>query len=173
MSDLNFTISRETIAESSNIEKLHDRAFGPGRFARTASRMREMGKDDPRLSFIAKAGTLLVGSIRQTPVNVSGLTCLLLGPLTVEPAFESKGIGRALMKKSLEIAAQHGYKLVLLVGDLPYYSKTGFKQVPMGQITLPGPVDPARLLYLELQEEILNTIKTGSLAIQVHSNIQK
>ena len=164
-SELNFTISLETSADTLNIEKLHDRAFGPGRFARTASRMREMGKDDPRLSFIAKAGTLLVGSIRQTPIKISDLPCLLLGPLTVEPAFEGKGIGRALMKKSLEIAAQHSYKLALLVGDLPYYSKAGFKQVPMGRILLPGPVDPSRLLYLELEPDILSAIKAGSVAI--------
>ncbi len=163
MLELNFTISSETSAETSAIEKLHDRTFGPGRFTRTASRMREMGEDDPRLSFIAKVGTLLVGSIRQTPIKISGIPCLLLGPLTVEPAFEGKGIGRALMKKSLNIAVQHGYKLVILVGDLPYYSKAGFKQVPMGKIILPGPVNPSRLLYLELEEGALNTMKNGTI----------
>ena len=164
MSELNFTITPETSADASTIEKLHDRAFGPGRFTRTASRIRETGNDDPRLSFIARAGTLLVGSIRQTPVKISDLPCLLLGPLTVEPAFEGKGIGRALMKKSLEIAVHLGYKLVILVGDLPYYSKAGFKQVPMGRVTLSGPVDPSRLLYLELEEGTLNLIKNGSVA---------
>ncbi len=164
MSELNFTISLETSADAFAIEKLHDRAFGPGRFTRTASRIREMGKDDARLSFIAKVGTLLVGSIRQTPVKISDYPSLLLGPLTVEPAFEGKGIGRALMKKSIEVAAQHGYKLAILVGDLPYYSKAGFKQVPMGRVTLPGPVDPSRLLYLELEKGILDQIKNGSVA---------
>ncbi len=39
---------------------------------------------------------------------------------------------------------------MLLVGDPPYYARTGFARVPLGQITLPGPVDYARLLYKEL-----------------------
>ena len=44
-----------------------------------------------------------------------------------------------------------GFALVLLVGDMPYYGRFGFAPVPPGQITLPGPVDPARLLALELE----------------------
>jgi predicted N-acetyltransferase YhbS len=40
--------------------------------------------------------------------------------------------------------------LVLLVGDEPYYSKSGFKRVPKGQVKMPGPVDPARVLVAEL-----------------------
>jgi predicted N-acetyltransferase YhbS len=39
---------------------------------------------------------------------------------------------------------------VLLVGDAPYYGPLGFEVIPTGQITLPGPVDPARLLAAEL-----------------------
>jgi predicted N-acetyltransferase YhbS len=38
----------------------------------------------------------------------------------------------------------------LLVGDEPYYARLGFRRVPRGQITLPGPVDPERLLVVEL-----------------------
>jgi predicted N-acetyltransferase YhbS len=163
MSTLIFTISPETPPDSTVIDKLHDRAFGPGRFTRTASRMRETSMDDQRLSFVAKVGTLLVGSIRQTPVKIDALSGLLLGPLTVEPAFEGKGIGRALMKHSIETAAILGYKLIILVGDAPYYAKAGFKQVPMGKITLSGPVDPARLLYLELSEGVIAEIKNGQV----------
>jgi len=37
------------------------------------------------------------------------------------------------------------------VGDEPYYARMGFKRAPPGRIVLPGPVDPARLLYCELQ----------------------
>jgi predicted N-acetyltransferase YhbS len=39
-----------------------------------------------------------------------------------------------------------------LVGDEPYYGKCGFKRVPPGGATMPGPVDPARLLIAELAE---------------------
>jgi predicted N-acetyltransferase YhbS len=50
----------------------------------------------------------------------------------------------------MEAAKAAGVKLVLLVGDEPYYGRFGFHPVPPGQITMPGPVDPARLLAAEL-----------------------
>ena len=40
----------------------------------------------------------------------------------------------------------------MLVGDEPYYGKSGFKRIPKGRATMPGPVDPARLLVCELVE---------------------
>ena len=39
---------------------------------------------------------------------------------------------------------------MVLVGDEPYYGKAGFKSVAKGQVTMAGPVDPARLLIAEL-----------------------
>ena len=39
---------------------------------------------------------------------------------------------------------------MVLVGDEPYYGKAGFKQTPKGMVSMPGPVDPARLLVAEL-----------------------
>ena len=134
------------------IEKLDERAFGPGRFARTASRLREGAPHLIDLSFTAMVGTLLVGSVRMTPVMAGAEPALMLGPLTVEPAFESRGIGAALMRRSLESAKAKGHTLVLLVGDEPYYSRFGFKRVPPQQLQLPGPVNPARFLALELVE---------------------
>jgi predicted N-acetyltransferase YhbS len=137
------------------IEKLDERAFGPGRYARTAYRLREGVAPDFALSFVAHVGTLLVGSNIMTPVqcgceNGDLVGAMLLGPLTVEPAFRSRGIGEALAARSLEAARAAGQKLVILVGDEPYYGRLGFKRVPLGRLTLPGPVDPARVLICEL-----------------------
>ena len=61
-----------------------------------------------------------------------------------------KGFGAALVKEGLERAKREGFGLVLLVGDMPYYGRFGFTPIPPGRITLPGPVDPARLLAVEL-----------------------
>jgi predicted N-acetyltransferase YhbS len=38
----------------------------------------------------------------------------------------------------------------VLVGDEPIYAKSGFKRIPKGQVKMPGPVDPGRLLVAEL-----------------------
>jgi predicted N-acetyltransferase YhbS len=133
------------------VEKLDEHAFGPGRFARTAFRLREDSPSDYALSFVARVGPLLIGANRMTPILVDRAPALLLGPLTVEPAFRSQRVGENLMKKSLAAAKAAGHGLVLLVGDAEYYARVGFKPVPPGKIVMPGPVDPDRLLHCELR----------------------
>jgi predicted N-acetyltransferase YhbS len=152
MTDLSLTIRPETPQDALAIERLHERTFGPGRYARTAFRIREGAAHLPELSFTARIGTLLVGSVRLTPIRIGHTPALLLGPLTVEPPFRERGIGLALMKRALAEAREKGHRLVVLVGDEPYYARAGFKPIPKGQAKMPGPVDPARLLVAELVE---------------------
>lgn len=155
MTSLPLTIRHELPADSAAIERLHERAFGPGRFARTAFRLREGVPADPGLSYAAHVGTFLVGSVRVTPVAAGARPALMLGPLTVDPAFEGRGIGAALMETSIASAREAGHDLILLIGDAPYYARFGFKVVPPGQLVLPGPADPSRFLALELAEGVL------------------
>ncbi|MDJ1159333.1 N-acetyltransferase [Chelatococcus sp. SYSU_G07232] len=164
MTDLKLTIRRELPADSAAIERLHERAFGPGRFARTAFRLREGVDHVADLSFTALVGTLIVGSVRVAPIRAGSLPALVLGPLTVEPAFMDRGIGAALMRASIEAARAAGHKLILLVGDEPYYARFGFRPVPQGRLELPGPVDPRRFLYLELEAGALDGAKGPVLA---------
>ncbi|MBO0755566.1 MAG: N-acetyltransferase [Bradyrhizobiaceae bacterium] len=152
MNDLSLTILPETADDALAIERLHERTFGPGRYARTAYRIREGAPHRLDLSFIARIGTLLVGSVRLTPVRIGETRALLLGPLTVEPPFRERGIGLQLIERALTEAKSKGHRLVVLVGDEPYYGKVGFKRIPKGQAVMPGPVDPERLLIAELDE---------------------
>lgn len=155
MTQLPLVIRPESPADADAVERLHERAFGPGRFARTAYRIREGAPHRLDLSFTALVGSLLVGSVRLTPVTAGDVPALMLGPLTVDPAFESRGIGRALIERALDAARVAGQGLVLLVGDEPYYSRFGFKRLPPGRLAMPGPVDPDRLLAAELVEGAL------------------
>src|ERR1700736_5859319 len=98
MSDLSLTISVETANDAQAIERPHDRTFGPRRFVLSAYRLREHVDHRLDLSFTARIGTLLVGSVRQLPVLIGDTPALMLGPLTVEPPFRTHGIGRALME---------------------------------------------------------------------------
>ncbi|MDT3683955.1 MAG: N-acetyltransferase [Pseudorhodoplanes sp.] len=150
MTDLSLTILPETPEDAVAIERLHERTFGPGRFARTAYRIREGVTHDLALSFTARIGTLLVGSVRLSPITIGETRALLLGPLTVEPPFRGRGIAKALVARACEEARTKGHKLVLLVGDEPYYGPLGFTRIKKGQVKMPGPVDPARLLVSEL-----------------------
>jgi len=150
MNDISLTIIAETPGDATAIDRLHERTFGPGRYAKTAYRLREQVSHTLALSFTARTGTLLVGSVRLSAIRIGETKALLLGPLTVEPAFRERGVGLALIERALKEAAANGHKLVILVGDEPYYGKAGFKPVPPGRAIMPGPVDPARLLVAEL-----------------------
>jgi predicted N-acetyltransferase YhbS len=152
MPDIPIQLDSERPEDAQAIERLHERAFGPGRFARTAFRLREGVPPRLDLSFVARISSMIVGSNRMTEVRIGPNPALLLGPLTVEPAFQSLGLGMTLMEASIAAARSAGHDLVILVGDEPYYGRIGFRRVPPGRVVLPGPVDPARLLVLELTD---------------------
>jgi predicted N-acetyltransferase YhbS len=137
--------------DSAEIRALHARAFGPGRFARTAYRVREGTGELSPFCRVCLIGGRIIAAVRFTPVLIGDKDgALLLGPLAVDPDFANQGYGRGLVAEALEDARAAGIKLVVLVGDEPYYSRLGFRRIPRGQITMPGPVDPERLLALEL-----------------------
>ena len=138
MSDLSLTILAETANDAQAIERLHERTFGPGRFVLSAYRLREHVDHLLDLSFTARIGTLLVGSVRQLPICIGDTKALLLGPLTVEPPFRSRGVGRALLDRALKDAKAKGHRLVVLVGDEAYYSRVGFKAIPKGRVDHAG-----------------------------------
>jgi predicted N-acetyltransferase YhbS len=150
MTDISLTILPESSDDALEIERLHERTFGPGRHAKTAYRIREGVGHLLELSFTARIGTLLVGSVRLSSVAIGETPALILGPLTVEPPFRERGIGQMLMERALAEAKDKKHRLAVLVGDEPYYAKAGFKRIAERRVTMPGPVDPDRLLVVEL-----------------------
>ena len=68
--DIALTIVTETPGDATAIERLHERTFGPGRYAKTAYRLREQVPHALGLSFTARTGTLLVGSVRLSPISI-------------------------------------------------------------------------------------------------------
>ena len=49
-----------------------------------------------------------------------------MGPISVLPSFQRKGIGSLLMRHSIEKAKKIGYKAIILFGDPKYYQRFGF-----------------------------------------------
>jgi predicted N-acetyltransferase YhbS len=87
-----------------------------------------------------------------TSIRIGAAPALLLGPLAVHPDFGKRGAGRGLVRATLAAAKAAGHELVLLVGDEPYYGPLGFRRVDPRRVTLPGPVDPRRVLLAELTQ---------------------
>ncbi len=143
------------------IEHLLDISFGSDRFSKTSYRLRERNSAVPGLSLVVRdPGVGIAGTISFWPLAIGAkqTPALLLGPLAVHPDRQGLGLGLSLMRGGLSRAKIMGHKLVLLVGDEPYYAKVGFHRLPSGLIGLPGPVDPARFLYLELQPGARNGV---------------
>jgi predicted N-acetyltransferase YhbS len=151
-------VPRALTEDNTDIRALHARAFGPGRFARTAYRLREGIAEFSPFCRVCRIDGQLAAAVRFTPILIGGKgAALLLGPLAVDPAFANQGHGRGLVATALEAARNAGIALVVLVCDEPYYAKLGFRPAPHGQITLPGPVDPDRLLAVELAPSALSS----------------
>lgn len=144
-------IRLQTPEDGHALNEMNERAFGPGRFARTAYRIREEASSEARLNLCVVDKGSLIGAVQFTPISIGDRAgALLLGPLVIEEAYKNQGWGLKLMLEGMTRGRALGYKFVILVGDLPYYARAGFAITPPGRIILPGPVDPARLLYAEL-----------------------
>lgn len=157
----NVTVRSATPDDVAAISTLNEVAFGPGRFARTAYRVREGTGLVSRFCKVCVTETgEIIAAVRFTPIRIGGRNAaLLLGPLAVAPAYANQGFGRKLIALGLEEAKAAGQEIVLLVGDEPYYGKLGFQRIPRGQVALPGPVDPNRLLAAELKPGALAETK--------------
>lgn len=140
------TILPESPADHAAIERLNATTFGPGRFARTAFRIREMAEHEPALSFVAKRDGVLIGSVRMTRILVGPTPAWLLGPLVVLATLKGQGVGKALLARAVEAATGTEAAAVVLVGDRPYYGPFGFVPLDTRAVAMPGPVDPHRLL---------------------------
>lgn len=134
------------------IAALHDTVFGPGSLTRTAYRVREgLGFHTPYCRVARDKTGRIIAFLRFAPVRIGGRgNNLMLGPLAVAPSFGNQGHARRLIADGLTSARTAGIDLVVLVGDLSYYGRIGFVSVPLGQIRMPGPVDPTRMLAFEL-----------------------
>jgi len=140
-------------------EALLDQAFGQARFEKTSERLREGRYPAIGLSLVArevtKDGETLVGTVRLWHVLAGLVPCLLLGPLAVSGEHRSLGLGGKLMREAIRRAKDLGHAAILLVGDAPYYAKFGFSPDLTTKLDLPGPVDRARFLGLELSDAAL------------------
>jgi predicted N-acetyltransferase YhbS len=155
-----YLIKPEPAVLAGAVERLYDDVFGPARFHKASYLFREGVEPIRELSWVALDGDRLVGAIRYWPILVgeTGHSALLLGPLAIAQDRAGKGIGRALMFKTLDLAAQLGHDLVLLVGDVDYYKRFGFVPATPHGFVMPGESRPDRLQVAPLKDNVLGRI---------------
>lgn len=165
-------ITQETTRDFDQREALLDICLGDARFTKTSARLREDRLPASGLALVARDGGRILGTVRLWHVAAGpGRAALMLGPLAVDPSRQGEGIGARLMDEAIGRAKALGHKAILLVGDAPYYARFGFAPEKTQALWLPGPVDRARFLALELQAGALDGAAglvqaTGELAPQ-------
>jgi len=153
------TVRPATPADDAFIGELQAIAFGPGRFARTAFRIRERFPIDTSLSLVAEVDGVACGSVWMTPISIGGINGYMLGPLATHPNFRKLGAGKLLAREVSKRALARGEgKFVMLVGDRDYYCPLGWEPTTPGNIAFPGPVDPTRVLLLADDKTLAATL---------------
>jgi len=146
-----FQIVPERPQDAAAREVLLDLAFGKERHQLASYRLREGVEPIRALSYVALIDGAFQGSLRFWPITIDGTRApLLLGPLAVDPAGRGQAIGVALVRNGLRRARRLGHDYVVLVGDHAYYKRFGFVHGDRFGLTMPGPVDPARLLIRKI-----------------------
>lgn len=145
-------IAAETQGDAAAIEALLDRAFGPGRHAKTSERVREnFGAFAPRLSGVARAHGDVIGCCRMWRIGVGPSPALFLGPIAVDPARQGQGLGETLARWTLQAARREGWAdAVVLIGAPRFFAALDFERAPAA-MEAPGAFDRARLLWLPLK----------------------
>jgi predicted N-acetyltransferase YhbS len=159
-------------------ESLLDAAFGAGRFAKTSEILRAGRVPARGLALVAMLNGEMVGTVRLWHIDAGGAPALLLGPLAVSGEHRALGIGGLLMREAIARARSQGHEAILLVGDEPYYRKFGFEPGLTRALDLPGPVDRARFLALELETGALKHARgmvhpTGAKAATLRAKLSQ
>lgn len=164
-------IDQERPQDFAQIEAILEAAFGPERSQKSSSVLRQESPALAELSFVARSGGDVAGTVRLTPVHIHDplfdmhRNVLLLGPLAVDCKLQSMGLGAKLMEHAIHASDQYGVDRIMLVGDIGYYQRFGFEAVLPRIITMPGGRDTNRLLVRQKEEAaplpVLGTVQPG------------
>lgn len=134
------------------IESLLDSSFGEDRFDKASYQLRLNNPPLQKYTMVVREGERLIGTVRYSAVQVCDLLsgkridAVFLGPLAIAADKKDQGIASQLVSRTLSLLSSDGHHRVLLVGDIGYYGRFGFKPALPSYITLPGGKDARRLL---------------------------
>ena len=152
LNSMNTTIRREAPADEDAIEQVTRRAFLSHPYSQQTehSSIRALRADRAlSVSLVAEDAGRIVGHIALSPATIAdGATGWYgLGPISVEPDLQRRGIGRSLMESGLAELRKIGANGCVLVGDPGFYTRFGFANNPA--LVLDG-VPPEFFLSLTL-----------------------
>ncbi len=140
-------IRLETAWDAPDVRKLLIAAFGRAAEAQLTDKLRESDAYVPQLCLVAEQSSVIVGHVMYTHITLESesnpaIQVLALAPVSVYPAFQGRGIGKALIAESLSRADARGEPMVVVLGHPEYFPRFGFVPASTLGIKPPWPVDP-------------------------------
>jgi len=133
-----------------------ERAFGQRNEANLVEALRANGR--VLLELVAESGASVVGHVLYTHLPLVGqgytIHAAALAPLSVDPPFQNRGIGGALIKMGSALLSHEPVQVIVVLGDPAYYTRFGFSSEDAALLSHPFPPGP-HFLVLELEPGVL------------------
>ena len=173
----------ENKADWKTAEQITYRAFlnaehASGGEALLAHKLRSRPSFVPELDYVAEIDGKVVGSIMYTRSKVVSddggeWETLTFGPVSVLPKYQRQGVGGALIRRTIDVARELGYRAVLIYGHESYYPRFGFKPASeYGIATADGKNFPA-FMALPLYDGALDGVHGRLICDEVYTTLDK
>jgi len=133
------------------VHTLNSSAFETSAEANLVDALRK--EAEPIISLVAEEDNKIVGHIMFSPVTLSGnpdVNIMGLAPMAVNPKYQRKGIGSALVNAGLEQCKEVGFNAVVVLGHPGYYPRFGFKPSSQFDIECEYDVPEGVFMVMEL-----------------------
>ncbi len=131
----------------------------------------------PELSRIAVKDGKVIGCIMYSKAKiVDGVDTheiITFGPLCVEPKWQGSGVGELLLRETMKLATNRGYKGIVIFGEPDYYPRIGFKTCDNFNITTADGKNFDAFMGIELAEDSMKGIKGKFYESEVFENLPK
>jgi putative acetyltransferase len=144
------------------VRRVNEKAFGQKAEADLVDKLRQL-KDITIVSLVATTGEDVAGHILFSPVKVTNTEgeweAMGLGPVSVLPEFQGRGIGTRLVETGLDECRKLGFEVVFVLGHPDFYPRFGFSPSKPQGIEWEGSAPEEAFMIVELCEGALENRK--------------